>query len=320
MARNDPVEQALDRLGELRRKPPNDLGELRAFLRDRSNLVVSKAARLCAELDARSLIPDLVGAFQRLMADAPRRDKRCAALTQIIAALYQLDYPEPALYLQSIRHRQLEASFGPPVDAAAKLRGLGAQGLLRTRHPNALHEVVPLLVDSEPPARIGAVRALAANGGDGGLLLLQLKALTGDTEPEVMAECFAGLLSDGSERSVTFVAQYLDSEDPALVEAAILALGDSRNQLAFEILKQKWGRTANAQARKIILLAMASSRREDPIAFLISVVKEAAMQTAADAVEALSVYRSNDRIRKLLADAIAERNQPAVTDAFRLRF
>ena len=278
MTKNDPVEQALDRLGEFRHKPPSDLGEVRAFLRSRSNLVVSKAAKLCAEMDARSLIPDLLDAFERLMADTPRLDKRCAAVSEIIAALYQLDYSEPAPYLRSMRHRQLEASFGPPVDAAAKLRGLGAQGLLRTRHPDALHEAVPLLVDKEPPARIGAVRALAANGGDAGRLLLELKTLVGDQEPEVMAECFAGLLSDGAERLVTSVAQYLDSEDPALVEAAILAL------------------------------------------VLISVVKDATMQTAADAVEALSVYRSNDRIRDLLAETIAERNQPTLMDCFRLRF
>ena len=89
--------------------------------------------------------------------------------------------------------------------AAAKLRGVCAQGLLRTRYPNALDEVVPLLLDREPETRLGAVKTLATNGGEAGGLLLKMKVYTGDQQPEVLGECFAGLLAAASERSVTFV-------------------------------------------------------------------------------------------------------------------
>jgi hypothetical protein len=321
MAKNDPVERALERLGELRHSTPAPaLDEIRAFLRNRSNLVVAKAAKLCGELDARGLIPDLVAAFERLMTDAPRLDRRCAAVTEIIEALYQLDYTEPAPYLRGIHHYQPEASFGPPVDAAAKLRGLSAQGLLRTRNPDVMHEVMPLLVDREAAARIGAARALATNGGDAGLLLLKFKVLTGDAEPEVLAECFAGILADANEQSVRFVAQYLESEDPALVEAAILALGESKNQLAFELLKEKWDRTVTGPVRKVLLTALASSRLEDAISFLISVVRDGRVKTAADALEALSVYKTNDRLLALIRDAVSGRSEHEVRQAFECHF
>ena len=140
------------------------------------------------------------------MTNAPKLDRRCAAVTEIVSALYELDYTEPAPFLKGIKHVQLEASFGPPVDEAAKLRAVSAQGLLRTRHQDALSEVLPLLTDCEPAARAGTVRALAANGGEAGVLLLRLKVLSGDAEAAVLGECFAGLLAAAPEKSVGFVS------------------------------------------------------------------------------------------------------------------
>ena len=156
MAKNDPIERALNQLSELRHAEPSDTvtAELREFLRNRSNLVVAKAAVVVRELSLVALIPDLVAGFSKFMADAPRLDKRCAALTAIASALYELDYVEPEPYLAGIKHVQLEGSYGPPVDEAAKLRAVSAQGLLRTRHADRVSEVVQLLVDREPAARI----------------------------------------------------------------------------------------------------------------------------------------------------------------------
>jgi hypothetical protein len=196
MAKADPIERALERLGELRTAEESDavIEEIRGFLRNRSNLVVAKSAKVARELRIAALLPDILVAFDKLMTNAPKLDKRCAATTELLTALYEMDYTEPAPYLAGLKHVQLEASFGPPVDEAAKLRAISAQGLLRTRHRDALAEVVPLLVDREPAARMGAVRALAANGGETGALLLRLKVLPGDSEAAVLADCFAGLL------------------------------------------------------------------------------------------------------------------------------
>jgi HEAT repeat protein len=202
------------------------------------------------------------------------------------------------------------------VDAAAKLRGLCAQGLLRTRYPNAADEVVPLLVDGEAEARLGAVKALAINGGEAGVLLLKLKVHTGDSEPAVSGECFAGLLAAAPERSLGLVAKYLESEDEALAEAAILALGESKDERAFEILKEKWQRTVGGPLRPVLLVAMALSRLETAIAYLLAIVEEANPRTAAQAIEALASYRSSERVRSSLQGIVSERNEPVVTEAF----
>lgn len=318
MSKPDPVQRALERLGELRHVALTDevVNEIRHSLHNRSNLVIAKAAKVAGELQARAVVPELVASFHTLMADPPRLDKRCAALTEIVSALYELDCDDSAPYFLGLRHVQMEGSFGPPVDAAAKLRGLCAQGLLRTRHPNALDEIVPLLVDPEAPARAGAVRALATNGGEAGVLLLKLKVHTGDTEPEVLGECFAGLLAAAPERSVTLVGKYVDSSDEAVAEAAILALGESKDERALEILKDKWQRTVGGDLRHVLLVAMACSRLESAIEYLLAIVREASPKIAAQAIEALATYKSSERIRSLLQTVVQQRNEQVVSKAF----
>ena len=318
MAKSDPIERALDRLGELRSVEPSESvsDEIRAFLRHRSNLVVAKAAKVARELRIAALLPEMVAGFDRLMKDAPRLDKRCAATTELLTALYEMDYDEPAPYLRGLKHVQLEGSFGPPVDEAAKLRAVSAQGLLRTRYPEALAEIVPLLVDREPAARAGAVRALAANGGEAGVLLLRLKVLTGDSEVAVLADCFAGLLATSPGKSVCFVARYVDSEDEGVAEAAMLALGESRLNAAYDALREKWERTVGSPARKTLLVAMASSRLDDAVAFLVSLVGSASPQTAGDAIEALSIFRHNERVTNVVREALAERKDKQLRERF----
>ena len=322
MAKNDPIERALNRLSELRHADPSDTvtAELREFLRNRSNLVVAKAAVVVRELSLVALIPDLVAGFRKFMADAPRLDKRCAALTAIASALYELDYVEPEPYLAGIKHVQLEGSYGPPVDEAAKLRAVSAQGLLRTRHADLLSEVVQLLVDREPAARIGAIRALGVNGGEAGVLLLRLKVLTGDTEPAVMAECFSALLAASADKSVKFVANYIDSDDEATAEAALLSLGESRLPAAYSILKEKWNRTVLMPVKRALLAAMAALKLEEAIAFLISLVESANAETAAAAVEALCIYRHNERVSESVRTAALTRKEKAIVEEYRDSF
>ncbi len=321
MSKSDPVETALNRLGELRTAPPElATKELRGYLGNRSNLVVAKAAKIAGELRISELKPDLVAAFHRFMKNPQQMDKRCAALTEIAAALYEMDYREPEIYRQGLRHIQREASFGPPTDAAAALRGMSAQGLVRTRYANALADVVQLLVDPEAPARLGAIRALASNGGDAGVLLLRLKILTGDAEPEVLGECFAGLLAAAPEQSLDFMVQYVDDDDDAISEAAIWALGESRLPAAFEILKEKWQRTVDHSSRKVLLAAMAASRLEEAIEFLRSLLESESSQTASDVVAALAMYKGNESIKQSIGAIVRGRGDKRLIETFEREF
>jgi HEAT repeat protein len=235
-------------------------------------------------------------------------------------ALYEMDYLEPDVYRQGLQHVQMEASYGPPIDAAATLRGICAQGLVRTRYRQALEEVVALLVDEQPAARVGAVKALATNGGEAGALALRLKALTGDQDVEVITECFSGLLSARSDTAVDFVAGFADADDSEVSEAAILALGASRLPKAIELLKEKWQRAVQSATKKTILLALATSRDEAALSFLIAQVNEASVQTAVGIITALAVHKNSDRIRQELGEVVDRRGERALLDAFRREF
>lgn len=272
------------------------------------------------EFALRETVPELVANFDRLMGAPERLDKRCAATTEIIQTLYEFDYAEPGPYLCGLRHVQMEASFGPPVDVAAALRGLCAQGLMRTRWPRALSDVMPLLVDREPPARIGAVRALATNGGEAGALLLRLKVLTGDAEVEVLGECFLGLLQDREAPALDFVLQYARSDDEAVREAALLAIGSSRCAGAFESLRTLWAEFPREAARKTLVLAFALLRSEEAADFLSDVIGGSSRQLALTAVTALAGQGLNEHDRATIYKAVAERGDHELLSAFRDAF
>lgn len=321
MKKRDRTEEALDALAELwRKRDTQDLPrELRGFLANRSNLVIAKAARIAGEMRADELIPDLTASFERLISDPAKLDKGCAAMIAIVEALYALDYDSADVYLKGVRHVQMEKSFGPPVDAAARLRGHCALGLMRTHHPDALFEVVRLLADKEPYARLGAARALGL-AGETGELLLVLKTLTGEPEADVLAECFSGMMASGEERSVGFVASYLEDGDPAVAETAALALGGCRLPSAVEALIGKWRGTARPGVRKMLLPALATARHDAALEFLVSVVAGADEPIALEVISALRTYRSDERTRARLAEAVNERGDARIEEAFRAEF
>ena len=98
-------------------------------------------------------------------------------------------------------------------------------GLVRIRYRGVLALLVDLLTDEEKAARVGAVQALAYSGTEAAALLLRLKARLGDKEPEVISECFGGILELAPDSGVPFVAEFLDAEEEAIQEGALLASG-----------------------------------------------------------------------------------------------
>src|SRR6185437_7915296 len=121
-------------------------------------------------------------------------DKACAAMIATARALIAVEHDAPELYLRGMRYIQMEGSYGPPVDAAAELREVCAMGLANSTWPHKLRDMIPLLGDGEWIVRAGVIRAIGVVGSEAASLLLRFKMITGDTEPEVMSECFAAIL------------------------------------------------------------------------------------------------------------------------------
>jgi hypothetical protein len=309
VAKRPTTDQALRAIRAIRDAPESyDLQrDLAPFLRHKSNHVASAAASTAERLEAVAMAQDLVDAFLELMKDPAKRDQGCEALIAIAKALVTMDEAAAKVYFAGVHHVQMEGSFGPPIDAAAPLRGLCAQGLARMGHPDALLECVNLLADKEVPARVGAIRAIADSGDISGALLLRLKALLGDEDDEVIGECFAGLLRLAPSQSIEFVARFLRSASEEIRERAALALGESHLAAAFPVLREAWEQTAQAARRRTLLLSIAMLRLDEAVEFLLARVADDREAAAGDALAALALYGRDESVRKRVEEIVAKR-------------
>ncbi len=310
MPKRPSLEDRLAELSKLRREPDPAVAKqaLAKGLKDRSPHLVAKAARITAELGIDELDDALTLAFDRFMVDPARTDKGCVAKIAIVRALVDLDVRADDTYLIGIRHRQPEAAYGPPTDTAVPLRAASAEGLLVARHPNLGLELTELLTDSEVHARLAAVRVLAASGLTEAEPLLRLKAHLGDAEPEVTTEALAGLLTLAPRRSLPFVARFLNADDPATVETAALALGESRLEDAVELLEQRYQRSVEYRLRQTLLICLSMLRRDTGLEVLLDLVRIGSVEQATHALVALAIHRDDKTLRESVQDALANRS------------
>lgn len=309
MPRQPTTEEALERIHAIRSAPGKfDLKrDLAPFLKHKSNHVIASAAKLAKQSEAAELVPELVDAFLKLFPNAAKRDQGCKALIAIAEALVTMGEEASPVYLAGVHHVQMEGSFGPPIDVAAPLRGICARGLVRTRHRDALFETLNVLTDCEVAARAGAAAALGDANSEPAELLLRMKVLTGDPEVDVLAECFQSLLSISPGRSVEFVARYLRAEDEDTMQAAALALGESRLPGALPILLRAWDGAAVAPAKRTILLSIAMLRNPEAVEFLIERLREEREAIAEYVLEALEMYRGDEAVRSRVVEVVESR-------------
>jgi hypothetical protein len=302
--KNDPIQKALEILDD----PGADLGKA---LLSKHSLVAAKAARMIGEAERRDLAESVATALGKLLTAPAAADKGCSAKIAMARALNKLEYDDAGLFLKGMKHIQLEPVWGGSEDTAADLRAVCAMGLAGSTYFHKLREIVWLMADKEWPARCGAIRAIAACGGDSAALLLRLKALTGDKVDEVMSDCYTALLAVEGASAVPLVVSLAPRS-----EAATLALGASRLAEAIEALKELFSRTADPESRRSILLSLATARTESAIEFLIGLIGDAAPQTAAAGLRAIAIHRADAKIRDLVSRAIQSREDSHLDPVF----
>jgi HEAT repeat protein len=322
MAKARSTDAKLERLRRLRDEPPSPAmsQELRQALGDSSNHVVAHAAALAARFRFAELAPELVAAFERFMEEPLENDKTCSAKIAVVDALNELEFQEPEVFLAGIGHVQEEPAWGGVRDTAAGLRAGCALAVVRIGHPGANALLVNLLADPERVVRVAAAQSLAASGSNAALLLLRLKALLGDGDPEVTGECLTGLMRHEPQESAPFVAEFLDSDDDAVAETALLALGNSRRAEAFDVLKTFWEGRPRSELHETTLFAIALLRFAAATDFLLALLADAPVSTARHALSALATLKYDDRVRKSVTTALARRECTELVALFSERF
>src|SRR5437660_1777534 len=205
----------LDALEALRTHPDAEAArdQLRKALKDRNNYLVARAAEISAALHRDDLIPDLLAAYDRFFVDPVKSDPHCLAKSALATALRQLGHHGAPAYLRGISHVQLEPAWGGRADTAATLRGTCALAL--TDCPlddlEILTYLADVLGDPDRTARIDAAMAIEQLNRPEGALLLRLKVLVGDSDPEVLGQCFTSMLSLAPIGVVAFISRFLKS-------------------------------------------------------------------------------------------------------------
>ena len=314
------VEEEIERLGALRDAPESEAVQaLAVALGDRVNLIVARAAAISGERGLRGLVPNLLLAFGRLLEHGAQRDPQCWGKHAIARALVALDYRESAPYLRGLRHIQQEPVWGGQADTAASLRGTCVLALAACSdipREDTLRAMVDALADPAGLVRAEAARALTQMPGEEGALLLRLNARVGDTALQVAGQVFDGLLALEGEGAVAFVSGFLKDAGEAVSSEAALSLGSSRLAGAVEALIAFREETRDPERRQAAMRGLAVSRSERALDFLLGLVRDGSARDAHSAIEALSVHRESEEIRRRV-EAAAVGREPEVRAALK---
>ena len=317
MAKGRGVSALYDRLAALRREgaTPEARAVVAEGIKSRSSVIVEKAAGLAAEFKFSDLCGEISEAFARFMREPGYEDRGCGAKIALARAAVDLKCDAPSLFLTGIRYTEKRGD--PPYDPAAELRQLCALGLVQIRHPEVMNELVKLLVDQIPQARIGAVRALSQTGREEAALVLRLKVLMGGIEADVIAEAFLALMELSADRQLNFVASHLSSTDEQIHAGAAMAIGAARRPKAFDVLRE-WFEQNRGRKQPTLLLAMATCRIPAAIDYLMGLVKSE--RFAADAVAALALYKHDPTLAARVKAVVNDCDNETVKSAYAKHF
>jgi HEAT repeat protein len=322
------LDKKIENLRALRDSPSSAEKELRRALQDKNGFFVSKAAAIAGELRLTALLPDLEAAFERFLNDPVKTDPQCWAKIAIVKALREWEHKEPQVFLRGLSHVQKEPVWGGESDTAGPLRGACAIALVQCSLTDLeiLAHLTAGLADPEKSVRVDTASAIAALGSEMGALLLRLKTLLGDKEPEVMGQCFVSLLDLGLDfgqaEVVPFVARFLTRSHAEEIQAeAIAALAQSKSEAALDVLREAWKGHLSATLRKTLILSMAGSPLPASSDFLLFVLADESGVVAEWAIESLAASRfraqAKERVRALVERDCAE---PRLREVFSQQF
>lgn len=314
--------ESLRELGEAGASLSADQVEyLRQSLTHRNNFLVSKAARLAAEAELTALLPDVLAAFDRFFVDAAKTDPKCWAKEALAKALVKLGHRQRDAYLRGMRHHQMEASWGPPVDSAGALRGTCTHALVDCpglSDADLLTALLEPLTDTDKTVRMEAARAIGNIGGVSAALLMRLRAMLGPAlrdqdEPEVLGAVYSALLSLEGEAAIPLVAKALEEGDDTAGEAAF-ALADLRSAEALAALQVRLRAGADAWFTSVLLSAIALTRLPEAIDFLLAMIVRDARE-APEAIEAISRVAPSAELRARVEQAVERADSPRLQKA-----
>ena len=303
--------EALDRLA-VETQDASSPAARRALLKAlkvKTNLVVKAAVDIVREHALEGFESPPRSAFELALDEGIKRDPGCRSKEALLRAFAELHLDADDLLLRGLGHVQPEPVWGSTEDTAARLRGRCGMGLVRRHHPEALTGLARLLADPEREARIIAADAVAVSGDvHAGYPLLLFRAEAGESEAEVLTQCYSAMLRLDPPRAFSYLREQLESENSLRAESAALALGQESFQDALPLLQVR-SEGVLGDERRVLLMAIAMMRSEAAWTYLLSTIREDGSGRARDAIEALAIYREREGLLARVREAVARRDR-----------
>lgn len=280
---------------------------LQKALKSPNNYLTAKAAEIARRLRLKELMPELATSFDRFFIDAEKKDPQCWAKNALSRALTEFECQDSAVFLRGLRHIQMEPVWGGRSDTAGTLRSICAHALVgcrELREPELLGLLVELFRDKDHAVRAEAARAITQVGSDAASLLLRLRATLGNDEPEVLANCFAGVLAIEGTAAIAWVSPFFRQEDEIAAEAA-LALGQTRSSEALDALRKAFAEHKDPWFGGVLLSAIALTRCAEAFDFLLELVRGES-RFASEALPAIWNAVPPDEMKERLETAVRQ--------------
>ena len=318
MVTRDPVQEAFEQIASCENNPSSreSLEILLRILKGKSSFAVARAAKMAGKNALQELVPEMESAFFRLLEKPLKSDKGCEAKKAIVEALDLLECDNIRLFETGIKYSQIEPEYGGPVDKAASLRGRSAAALVRLKHENIFLELANLLFDPWKEARSGAIQAAVYANSSESELLLRMKVLGGDEDPDIVGQCLTGLMSIAPEKSVDFVGGFLASEVSVVFQDAALALAESHSPEAFEYLLKSWEIECNQDRKASLMLPLVISREERGFEIVLDALLNGGLLQAQAAAKALQLCASEKKRNSIIQEALEKRGDEKLADIF----
>jgi hypothetical protein len=301
---------------QLDREEPRDL--LRQCLGSGDVSLVVQAARFVAEHAAPRLNAELRAGYRRLSERGATSDPGCAAKEALLDALAALDDEDLDLFADAANHKQLERTKGRARETASGVRARGVIGLARLGHPDFYPIMGARLGEQDAIVRLNAARAIGHRGHRDGAGLLLLRLGAGESEPEVMAECFASLFAIAPDLARVHARALLEDARDEEQSPLFAALGAAPSDEAVELLAAELEESSLGERRRMLIEALGLSRRPRARALLLELVAGDRTSDAEAALVALSVHRYDRALVERLAEQTA--GSPILARTFRERF
>jgi len=121
-----------------------------------------------------------------------------------------------------------------------------------------------------------------------GTALLRLKLHTGDDDPVVLCDALHALITLDPDSGIELAGRWLVDASRERWEIAALALGQSRNLSALEILVDAFERAVVVEERRTVLIAIGTLRLEEAREYLLNLLVSG---HGPDALVALTPFR-----------------------------